>query len=111
MVNNEKYIKLLKSMISCVSHGDYSSIKELSNLELKQMEQKEKNISKEIKKVKRFTKLNKYKNIPLEKWDSKELTNLLDIYSKYMLNKIEKTQDLEQLQSEAISIYEFIEKI
>lgn len=111
MVNNEKYIKLLKSMISCVSYGDYSSIKELSNLELKQMEEKEKNISKEIKKVKKFTKLSKYKDKPLEEWKNKDLKKLMELYSKYMLNKIETTKNLEELKSEAISIYEFIEKI
>ena len=111
MVNNEKYIKLLKSMISCVSHGDYSSIKELSNLELEKMQETDKKIKKEIKKVKKLKSLSKYKDRPLEEWTNKELTNLLEGYSKYMLKKIETTSDLEQLQNEAISIYEFIEKI
>ena len=28
MIKNEEYIKILKSMISCVNQGDYYSIKE-----------------------------------------------------------------------------------
>ena len=111
MVNNERYIKLLKSMISCVSHGDYSAIKELSNLELERMNETEKNLSKEIKKVKRYKKLGKYKDKPLEEWENSHLTSLLEDYSRYMLYKIETTKDLKKLQNEAISIYEFIQKI
>ena len=42
MVKEEDYIKFLKAIISCVSHGDYYSVKELSYLELERME-KEKN--------------------------------------------------------------------
>lgn len=37
MVNNEKYITFLKRIISCISHGDYYSVKELSQLELEKM--------------------------------------------------------------------------
>ncbi len=48
MVNNEKYIKLLKAMISCVSNGDYSSVKELSHLELEKMEARDEKIKKEL---------------------------------------------------------------
>lgn len=45
MVNDEKYISFLKHIISCVSHGDYYSVKELSQLELEKMK-------KEVKKNK-----------------------------------------------------------
>lgn len=38
MVNDEKYITFLKQIISCISHGDYYSVKELSQLELEKME-------------------------------------------------------------------------
>ena len=41
MVNNEKYTKFLKSIIACVSHGDYCAAKELSNLELDKMKNNE----------------------------------------------------------------------
>lgn len=38
MVNDEKYITFLKQIISCINHGDYYSVKELSQLELEKME-------------------------------------------------------------------------
>ena len=38
MINDEKYINFLKQIISCISHGDYYSVKELSQLELERME-------------------------------------------------------------------------
>lgn len=42
MVNDEKYVRFLKQIISCISHGDYYSVKELSQLELEKMESKTK---------------------------------------------------------------------
>lgn len=111
MINNKKYIELLKSMISCVSHGDYSSVKELSHLELERMKETEKRLSKEIIKAKRYKKPSKYKGKTLEEWENKDLTILVDNYSKYILYKIETTNDLKKLQNEVMSIHEFIEKI
>lgn len=40
MIKNEEYIAFLKSIISCISQGDYYSVKELSNLELERMNKK-----------------------------------------------------------------------
>ena len=40
MVRDEDYIDFLKLIVSCISHGDYFSAKELSNLELEKMEEK-----------------------------------------------------------------------
>ena len=40
MINDEKYMSFLKAIISCISHGDYYSVKELSQLELEKMEKK-----------------------------------------------------------------------
>ena len=37
MIKDEDYIAFLKSIIACVSYGDYYSVKELSNLELEKM--------------------------------------------------------------------------
>lgn len=37
MINDEKYITFLERIMSCVSHGDYYSVKELSQLELERM--------------------------------------------------------------------------
>lgn len=42
MVDDEKYITFLKRIISCISHGDYYSVKELSQLELEKMEKESK---------------------------------------------------------------------
>ena len=47
MVRDEDYIDFLKLIVSCRSHGDYFSAKELSNLELEKMEEKTKNEDKE----------------------------------------------------------------
>ncbi len=40
MVKDEDYISFLKSIISCINHGDYYSVKEMSNLELEKMNKK-----------------------------------------------------------------------
>ena len=52
MIKNEKYIKILKSMISCINYGDYYSVKELSNMELEEMKKNEKETIKKIPKNK-----------------------------------------------------------
>lgn len=44
MVNDERYVNFLKSIISCVSHGDYYSVKELSQLELEKMKKEMKEL-------------------------------------------------------------------
>lgn len=46
MINDEKYVIFLKRIISCISHGDYYSVKELSQLELEKMENREKTVAK-----------------------------------------------------------------
>lgn len=46
MVKDEEYINFLKAIISCINHGDYYSVKELSNLELEKMQKKIKNCKK-----------------------------------------------------------------
>lgn len=40
MIKDEEYISFLKSIISCISNGDYYSVKELSYLELEKMSKK-----------------------------------------------------------------------
>lgn len=37
MIKEEDYIKFLNSIIACVSHGDYYSVKELCMLELEKL--------------------------------------------------------------------------
>lgn len=97
MVKNEKYVGLLKSMIACVNHGDYYSIKELSNLELENWKKEEQKVKKEIKNMK-FS-FGECKDKPLEEWKKNELINLIKNYSYYVMNKV---------QTELISIEEFI---
>lgn len=111
MIKNEKYIRILKSMISCVNQGDYYSIKELSNLELQKMKKNEEQNKKEIKKFKNNEKIRKNKEKPLENWNSEELKTLIENYSQFVLNKIEGTNNIKQLQNQTISIQEFINKM
>lgn len=42
MIEKEEYVSFLKAIISCIDHGDYYSVKELSNFELEKMNKKEK---------------------------------------------------------------------
>ena len=88
MIKNEYYKKILKMMESCINHGDYYSIKELSNLELENIK--------------------KYKKAVKKKIDEKYLPQLASNYSKYILNKIEHAKNLTELQFQAISFEEFI---
>ena len=111
MVKNEKYIEILKNMVACVSHGDYGSVKELSSLELEKMKKIEEEVKKQIKQIKINRNLKNNKKIPLENWKNEELRELMECYSKFMLQQIEQTDNLKQLQKEAISIQEFINNI
>ena len=45
MLNQEKYVNFLKQIISCINHGDYYSVKELSQLELEKIEREMKSIN------------------------------------------------------------------
>lgn len=110
MVNNEKYIKTLEKIVSCVSHGDYYSAKELSMIELEKIKRKEKIIKKNIKRTKYKTRLKNKRKSELNNLEKKELQKITKAYSKYMLNLIKQTTSIEKIQEEAISIYEFIEK-
>ena len=40
MIKDEEYVSFLKSIISCISYGNYYSVKELSYLELEKMSKK-----------------------------------------------------------------------
>lgn len=105
MIKNKKYISILKSMISCVNNGDYYSVKELSNLELSKMQENQKREHKIISKIKGFKK---FRNRNIKELQNTELLEIMQLYSKYILDKIEKSKDISQLQEEIISIDEFI---
>ena len=111
MIKNEKYIQILKNMIACVSHGDYGSVKELSNLELEKMKKREEESKKQKKQIKINKNLKNNKKVPLENWKNEELRELMECYSKFVLQQIEQTDNLKQLQKEAISIQEFIDNM
>lgn len=111
MISNEEYICFLKSIISCISHGDYSSAKELSHLELEKMTRQEKKNKKEISRAKRNIKVSQSKDKCLERYNSKELGKIIEVYSEYILNIIERTDSIKEVQKKAISIEEFIEKM
>lgn len=111
MVKNEEYKNLLKSFISCVSHGDYYSIKELSKLQLEKIEEQEQKIKKEINGIKGHIELRKCKTRTLEELNSIELIKLLKNYSIYITRKIEKANNIQLLQKETLTVEEFIKKI
>ena len=111
MVKNEKVIQLLKTMIVCVSRGDYYTIKELSNLELENMEKEEMKIKQEIKKIKETKKFRKYRDIPLENWEKEKIICLAKQYSLYIINKVENSNDIEELKQEVTSIEEFAKQV
>ena len=102
MVKNEDYTNLLKKMVACVSYGDYYSVKELSKLQLDKIKQINRRVDKE---------LNKCKGKPLEEWTNSQLVTLLNMYSNYILKKIEKTDSIKELQIMTVSIDEFIRNI
>lgn len=111
MVKNEDYKKILNSFISCVSHGDYYSIKEMSKLQLEKIERQEDKIDKEIKKIKNIKKLRNCKTKPLEELNNKELISILEKYSTYIINQVKKANNIEILQQEILTVDEFIKKI
>lgn len=108
MVNNEEYVKFLKSIDSCISHGDYYLVKELSHLELEKMKENEKNIKKDVKRV---IKRGKQKNTFFDNCEKDKLKNIINKYSEYVERKVEKAKDLEKLKKEIITIEEFVKMI
>ena len=111
MVKNEDYTNLLKKMVSCISYGDYYSVKELSKLQLDKIKQVNTKIEKEVSKLNTNKELNKCKEKPLEEWTNNQLVTLLNMYSNYILKKIEKTDSIKELQIMTVSIDEFIRNI
>ena len=111
MVKNEDYTNLLKKMISCVSYGDYYSIKELSKLQLDKIKQINNKIEKEVSNLNKSKELTICKEKPLEEWTNSQLVTLLNMYSNYILKRIEKTDSIKELQIMTVSIDEFIRNI
>ena len=72
------------------------------------MKKREEEAKKQIKQIKINKNLKNNKKIPLENWKNVELRELMECYSKFMLQQIEQTDNLKELKKEAISIQEFI---
>ena len=90
MVNKEKYVNFLKEIISCISHGDYYSAKELSQLELEKMEKAKKDNNIYGKIIKKYRKKRSFSISDLTK-----KLNLMNIsISDEELYKIEKQEEI-----------------
>ena len=98
-------------MISCISYGDYYSVKELSKLQLDNIKQVNTKIEKEVSKLNTTKELNECKEKPLEEWTNNQLVTLLNMYSNYILKRIKKTDSIKELQIMTVSIDEFIRNI
>ena len=72
------------------------------------MKERDQKIEEIIKKEKIIRK-NKEK--PLNCWKNEELRKLIEGYSEYILQKIENAKNIKELQQEAISVKEYIEKM
>lgn len=108
MVNNEECMGFLKSIVACISYGDYASAKELSNLELEKMIKNNSKINKKIGKIKKYYNITKNEKRTLEELESKELKKIATAYSEYILNVIDRSDNIKQIKDEIISIHEFI---
>ena len=103
MVKNEEYIDYLKKVISCVSNGDYYSIKELSVLKLDTLNAEnvlmKKNLHKYIKKKK--------KKKGLKNLEKQEPLYIVNLYIEYLFNEIKESKGVKEI----ASIEEFIQEM
>lgn len=103
MIKNEEYMDYLSKVISCVSHGDYYSVKELSVLKLDNLKKETKMME---QKMEKFIKANKCKK-ELKKLKEQEIIYFVNTYVDYLYNELKKSKKL----NEIASIEEFIEEI
>ena len=93
---------------------DLSEMPEIETIQAASQEQLDMLTSeskKQIKQIKINKNLKNNKKVPLENWKNEELRELMECYSKFVLQQIEQTDNLGQLQKEAISIQEFIDNM
>lgn len=103
MVKNEEYIDYLKKIISCVSNGDYYSIKELSILKLNDLKNDTIKMEKELNKYVKGSKCQK----ELKNTNKEETIYLVNQYIEYLFNRIKENKEFKEI----ASIEEFIQKI
>ena len=103
MIKNDEYMDYLSKVISCVSQGDYYSVKELSVLKLDNLKKETKMMEQEMGK---FIKTNKCKK-ELKKLKEQEIIYFVNTYVDYLYNELKKSKKL----NEIASIEEFIQEI
>ena len=103
MIKNEEYIDYLKKVISCVSNGDYYSVKELSVLKLNTL--KEETILME-KELHRYIESNVCKK-EIKNLKKEELLYMVNLYIEYLFHEIKENKELKKI----ASIEEFIQEI
>ena len=103
MIKNEEYIKILKSMISCVNQGDYYSIKELANIKLEELKLYEKQQEKDVTKfIKKNKCINDFNNLEKNKF-----LYLINKYLDYVFFKIHIDTEIKKI----VTFDEFVQKI
>lgn len=103
MVKNEEYMDFLKKVISCISQGDYYSVKELSVLKLDNLKKETKIMEQGIE---NFIKENKHKR-EWKKLEEQENIYFYNIYMEYLYNELKESKRI----NEIASIEEFIQEI
>lgn len=103
MIKNEEYMDYLSKVISCVSQGDYYSVKELSVLKLDNLKKETKMME---QKMEKFIKTNKCKK-ELKKLKEQEIIYFVNTYVDYLYNELKKSKKL----NEIASIEEFFQEI
>ena len=103
MIKNEEYIDYLKKVISCVNHGDYYSIKELSILKLDILNEETSLMKKELHK---YVGSNICKK-ELKSLEKQEFLYMVNLYIEYLFNEIKESKEVEKI----ASIEEFIQEM
>ncbi len=103
MIKNEEYIDYLKKVISCVSNGDYYSIKELSVLKLDTLNEETVAMKKNLHK---FAEQNVCKK-ELKDLKNQEFLNIVNLYIDYLFNEIKERKGVKEI----ASIEEFIQEM
>lgn len=100
MIERDLIIDLLKKINICISRGDYCSAKELSNLELEKIMNK------------KLIYKNKHKKIELkklEKFNKEQLIEIIQKYNIYIIEKVNKSKNINELKKSIMSIENFLE--
>ncbi len=103
MIRNDEYMDYLQKIISCISNGDYYSVKELSILQLNNLKKDTKMMEQELKE---YVKINKCKK-EIKKLNDCRQTYLLNKYVDYLNNIIKDEKNFKEI----ASIEEFMQEL